>query len=237
MTLIHHPDGGSSEWYREDHCVLRWPMVAAGLIAPVAVIAIFVLGVVLQSAPLLLVMLIPIIFWIARGQLLLHWWPIGIRLRPDGVAIGGVRWAERHPGRRRRKASVLNQGYQVFSCPWDGVIWMWVETDPERLKDLRRHATYGRKPTPLGNLSVPFMTAALVIRVDPAAAMVPAIHPARNPLAVNYSSSGYRQDRWAVPTRHPDRLRKALASLPLPPGVVIAPDTADWSLGSDPKAP
>jgi hypothetical protein len=237
MNPAHNPDAGNSALYREDHCVLRWPMVAAGLIAPVAVIAIFVLGVVLQSAALLVVMLIPIIFWIARGQLLLHWWPIGIRLRQDGVAIGGVRWAERHPGKRRRKDSVLNQGYQVFSCPWDGVTRVWVETDPGRLKDLRRHATYGRKPTPLGNLSVPFMTAALVIRVDPAAATVPAIHPARNPLAANYASPGYPQDRWAVPTRHPDRLRKTLASLPLPPGTVIDPDTADWSLGPESKAP
>jgi hypothetical protein len=222
MTTAHNPDGDSSVWYREDHCVLRCPMVVAGLIAPVAVIAIFVLGVVLQSAVLLVVMLIPIIFWIARGQLLVHWWPIGIRPRP-GAAVGGVRWAERHPGKRHRKASVLNQGYQVFSCPWDGVIWTWVETDSERLKGLRRGAAHGRRRTPLGNLSVPFMTAALVIRVDPSVATVPAIHPARSPLAVNYSSLGYQQDRWAVPTRHPDRLRKALASRPLPPGVVIAP--------------
>jgi hypothetical protein len=64
----------------------------------------------------LIVMLIPIIFWIARGRLLLHWWPIGIRLRQDGVAIGGVRWAEQHPGKRRRKASVLDRGCQVFFC-------------------------------------------------------------------------------------------------------------------------
>jgi hypothetical protein len=80
------------------------------------------------------------------------------------------------------------------------------------------------------------MTAALVIRVGPAAAAVPAIHRARNPLAANYSSPDHHQDRWAVPTRHPDRLRKALASLPLPPGVVIDPDTADWSLGPDPQS-
>jgi hypothetical protein len=245
MTPARNPDSDSPVRYREDHCVLRWPMVAAGLIAPAVVIAAAVLAVVLQVTLhsqaafwiMLVVMMAALLTWIARGQLLPHWWPIGIRLHPDGIAIGGVRWAERHPGKRHRKDSVLNQGYQVFSCPWDGVTWVWVETDPERLKDLRRHATYGRKPTPLGNLSVPFMTAALVIRVDPAAATVPAIHPARNPLAANYASPGYPQDRWAVPTRHPDRLRKTLASLPLPPGTVIDPGTADWSLGPDPKAP
>jgi hypothetical protein len=219
MTQAHDP--GGSVWYREDRCVLRWPMVAAGLLAPAATIALLVLGIVLQSVPLLIVMVIPILFWAARGQLLVHWWPIGIRLRQDGVAIGGVRWAERHPGKIRRKASVLNQGYQVFSCPWDGVTAVWIETGPGQLKDLRRAATYGRTPTPLGNLAVPFMTAALVIRVDHAAAALPAIHRARNPLAVNYSADGYHQALWAVPTRHPERLREALNSLPLPTGVVI----------------
>jgi hypothetical protein len=221
MSPAHDPAGGDSAVYREDHCVLCWPLAAAGLIAPAVVIAAAVLAVVLQVVlrsqavfwVMLAVMMAALLFWTVCGQMLPHWWPIGIRLSPDGVAIGGVRWAERHPGRRRRKASVLNQGCQVFSCPWDGVIWMWVETDPGRLKDLRRHATYGRKPTPLGNLSVPFMTAALVIRVDTAAAVLPEIHPARNPLALNYSAPGHHQDRWAVPTRHPERLREALASL------------------------
>lgn len=227
--------GADDVLYREDHCVLCWPMIAAGLIAPVVVIAAAVLAVVLQVTlhsqaafwVMMAVMMAALLFWIARGQLLVHWWPIGIRLRQDAVSIGGVRWAERHPGKRHKKASVLNQGYQVFSCAWDDVTWIWVETDPEKLKALRRHATYGRKPTPLGNLSVPFMTAALVIRVDHEAADVPDIHRARNPLAANYSSSGYHQDRWVVPTRHPERLRQALATLPVPPGVVIDPAAAD----------
>jgi hypothetical protein len=172
---------------------------------------------------MLIVMMAALLFWIARGQLLVHWWPIGIRLNAEGVAIGGVRWAERHPGRTRRKASVLNQGYQVFSCPRDGVTSIWVETDPGRLKDLRRHATYGRRPTPLGNLSVPFMTAALVIEVRQPAATLPKIHRARNPLAVNYSSAGHHQSQWVVPTRHPGRLRAVLDSLPLLADAVIDP--------------
>lgn len=235
MNPAHEPDGTNSVLYQEDHCVLSAPMIAAGLVAPVVVIAAAVLAVVLQVTlhsqaafwVMMAVMMAALLFWIARGQLLVHWWPIGIRLRQDGVAIGGVRWAERHPGKRRKKASVLNQGYQVFSCPWDGVTWIWVETDPEKLKTVRRNATYGRRPTPLGNLSVPFMKAALIIRVDPAAADLPDIHRARNPLAVNYSSSGFNQDRWVVPTRHPERLRQALATLPVPPGVVIDPEIAD----------
>jgi hypothetical protein len=236
MSPVQHPGGDGSVWYWEDHCVLRWPLVAAGLIAPAATIVAAVLAVVLgvvsrSQTPfwvLFGVMMVALAVWMSpSGQLLPYWWPIGIRLRQDGVAIGGVRWAERHPGRRRRGATVLKQGYQVFSSPWDGVTWIWVETDRQRLKNLRRNATYGRKPTPLGKLSVPHMTAALVIRVDLAAAALPEIHRARNPLAVNYSEPGYHQNRWVVPTRHPDRLREALASLPLPPGTVIDPGTAE----------
>lgn len=71
------------------------------------------------------------------------------------------------------------------------------------------------------------MSAALVIRVEPEAADVPEIHRARNPLAANYSSPGYHQDRWVAPTRHPERLREALAALQLPPGVVLDAGTLD----------
>jgi hypothetical protein len=242
MTM-HSPHDNRTAWYREDHCVLRWPEVAAGLIAPVvalaAVILAIALQVILQSFAIFWVMMAVMaaasVFWIARGQLLVHWWPIGIRLGADGAAIGGVRWAERHPGSTRRKASVLNQGYQVFSCPWDGVTSLSVETDPGRLKDLRRHATYGRKPTPLGNLSVPFMTAALVIDVRQSAATLPRIHRARNPFAVNYSSDGHHQGQWVVPTRHPVRLREVLDRLPLAGDVVTGPEAMDPGAGPGPR--
>jgi hypothetical protein len=50
-----------------------------------------------------------------------------------------------------------------------------METDPDRLKDLRRDATYGRRRIPLGLLSVPFMAAALVIQLHTTAATLPEI--------------------------------------------------------------
>lgn len=243
MTPARNPDGNGTVWYREDHCALRWPMVLVGLIAPAVALAAAVLSVVLDAIlhssaifyAMFAVMAVAMSLWLVRGEFLMYWWPIGIRLSQDGVAIGGVRWAERHPGKRRRGATVLKQGYQVFFCPWDGVTSIWVETRPMWLKFARRNATYGRKPTPLGNLAVPFMTAALIIRVDPASASAPQIHRARNPLAANYSSPGYHQSGWVVPTRHPDRLQQVLASLPLPPGVVVDPATVAQSLQGDPQ--
>jgi hypothetical protein len=49
-----------------------------------------------------------------------------------------MRWAERHPGRTRHKATVPNQYSQVLSCSWEGVSGMSVETDYKRLKDAVR---------------------------------------------------------------------------------------------------
>ena len=74
-----------------------------------------------------------------------------------------------------------------------------------------------RKLTPLGNLAVPFMRAALVITVDTAQASVPEIRPATSLLWVNFPEPGYQQPIWISPTRRPAQLRRALAALPLPP--------------------
>jgi hypothetical protein len=91
------------------------------------------------------------------------------------------------------------------------------------IKVMIRHAAHGRRRTPLGNLAVPFMRAALVIMVDGDQCALPSITPARGPLSVNWSSPGFHQPLWVVPTRHPDELEAALATMPLPPGTVGDP--------------
>jgi hypothetical protein len=230
-------------YYAEDHCALRWPFLAAGLYVPLAVLALAVLAGVLPKLELIWVLLLLFVgiplatVWAARGQLLPYAWPAGIRLDADGVRIGGVRWAEKHPGRARRKPTVPHQYGQVFSCPWDGVQRIGVTRNHEAIKVMIRHAYYGRKPTPLGNLAVPFMRAALVIWVEQEHAAVPEIRPARGPLSVNWSSPGYHQPIWVIPTRHPGQLETALATLPLPAGTIgdpyagASPDitVAEWS--------
>ena len=226
------PGSRPPAYYAEDHCALNWRFVSAGLLAPVVVIAAIVAAVALDNAAswvLLGVMLLATMTWVAFGQMLPNAWPLGIRLDSDGLRVGGVRWAEQHPGRARRKATVPHQYGQVFACRWDGVQHIGVTRDRKAIKTAIRHAPHGIRRTPLGNLAVPFMRAAVVILVDLEQCTLPQIGPARGPLSVNWSSPGFHQRLWVVPTRHPAELEAALAALPLPPGTVgdPYPDTAD----------
>jgi hypothetical protein len=212
-------------YYAEDHCALNWRFVAAGLYGPIVALVAFVAAVALHSGAswaLLAVMLVALLPWFPFGQVLPYAWPVSMRLDSDGLRIGGVRWAERHPG-RRRKATVPHQYGQVFACGWDGVQRLGVTRDRKAIKVMIRHAAHGRRRTPLGNLAVPFMRAALVILVDRDHCALPQITPARGPLSVNWSSPGFHQPLWVVPTRHPAELEAALATMPLPPGTVGDP--------------
>jgi hypothetical protein len=212
--------------YAENHCALRWPLVWSGLYAPLLGIALAVLSVAYRSWIFFAAFMISFAFWpFMRGMMLPYLRPTGIRIGPEGVRIGGVRWAERHPGRVRggRKTVVIWQCAQVFACPWDGVASIGVTTNRRAIKILIRRAYYGRKLTPLGNLASPFMRAALVMRVELDMAQLPKIRPDRNPLGINYSSPGYHQPLWVVPTRHPKKLAAALTLLPLFAGTVGDP--------------
>jgi hypothetical protein len=212
-------------YYAEDHCALNWRFVAAGLCGPIVAAVAFVAAVALHSGvswALLAVMLLALLPWFPFGQVLPYAWPVSMRLDSNGLRIGGVRWADRHPG-RRRKATVPHQYGQVFACGWDGVQRLGVTRDRKAIKVMIRHAAHGRRRTPLGNLAVPLMRAALVIVVDQDHCAVPSIKPARGPLSVNWSSPGFHQPLWVVPTRHPDELEAALATMPLPPGTVGDP--------------
>jgi hypothetical protein len=214
-------------YYAEDHCALRWPLVTTGLYAPLLALAVVVTAFATQETvlywPSFAFLGLGFVAWSSSRERLSYVWPTGIRLDSAGVRIGGVRWAERHPGRTHRrkvKATVPWQCAQVFACPWEGVVGLGVTTSRDLTREAIRRAYHGRKPTPLGNLSAPFMRAALVIVVRREHARVPGIGPARGPLFVNWSSPGYHQPVWIVPTRHPGQLKAALAAMPLPAGVI-----------------
>jgi hypothetical protein len=219
-------------YYAEDHCALNWRFVSAGLLAPAVVVAAAAAAIALHSGvswALLAVTAVALLTWIAFGQVLPYAWPLGMRLDPDGLRIGGVQWAERHHGRARRKATVPHQYGQVFACRWDGVQHIGVTRDRKAIKTMIRHASHGIRRTPLGNLAVPFMRAAVVILVDREQCTLPDVTPARGLLSANWSSPGFHQPLWVVPTRHPAELEAALDALPLPPGTVgdPYPGTAD----------
>ena len=104
--------------YAEDQGALRWPLLAAGLAAPVIALACAVAAIVLQNVPLLVVCLLALAVWMVRGQLLPYVWPAGIRLADEGVRIGAVRWADEYPGRTHPRPTVPHQWSQEFRCPW-----------------------------------------------------------------------------------------------------------------------
>jgi len=154
----------------------------------------------------------------------------GIQITPEGVAIGGIRFAERHSLKaRRRRAVVPLQHSQVFSCPWNGIREIYVEEDRRWLRKAARRAVYGRGRTELGNLSVRWMRAALVMRVDLRVAALPEIRRTgysiwseilfdEEPSSIwnqwrfwRQTGSGFHQELWIAPTRRPAELRAVLA--------------------------
>jgi hypothetical protein len=223
-----HASRGTA-FYAEDHCALNWRFLTAGVYGPAAGIAIVVAGLTSGREAFFLIglifFMITLAAWVVcSGDWVRYGWPAGIRLDGTGVRIGGAAWTESHPGRSRaRLATVPRQYSQVFTCPWSGVLSIGVTRDRALLKLMNRRAYRGRKLTPLGNLAVPFMRAALVIWVDEAEARVPDIRPASGLMWVNYPEAGYRQPVWVVPTRRPADLEGALNLLPLPAGTVRDP--------------
>src|ERR1700722_7760093 len=114
---------GASNGYAEDHSALTWPLLTTGLYAPALAIALFIAALIVQAPALYWsafgILLVTVAAWVVTSaSFLQYFWPLGIRLNADGLRIGGVRWAERHPGRTRAsKATVPKQYSQVFGCP------------------------------------------------------------------------------------------------------------------------
>ncbi len=210
-------------YYAEDHSALRWPLLAAGLAAPVIALACAAAVIVSQNEALLVVCLPALAVWLVRGQLLPYVWPAGIRLDDRGVRIGAVRWAAKHPGRAHPRPTVPRQWSQEFRCPWPAVQRIGVVTDRQVIKAMIRYSPHARKRAPLGNLATPFMRAALVIWVDNDQAVTPEFRPARGLLAAGWSRPGFAQPLWVAPTRHPRLLGAGLKKVPLPAGTIAEP--------------
>lgn len=136
----------------------------------------------------------------------------GIQVTPEGVAIGGIRFAERRSLKaRRRRAIVPLQHSQVFFCPWNGIREIYVEEDRGWLRKAAGRAVYGHGRTELGNLSVQWMRAALVVRVDLSVAALPEIRRNQSTFwFAQQKGTGFQQELWIAPTRRPAELRRVL---------------------------
>ena len=106
----------------------------------------------------------------------------------------------------------------------------YVEEDRRRLRKAARRAVYGAGRTELGNLSVWWMRAALVVRVDLRVEVLPEIRRAGSSIWSEIRSDeepppsiwwrlwfprrkgrGFHQELWIAPTRRPAELRVVLA--------------------------
>lgn len=217
------PPTGTATLYSEDRCALRWPLWILGVALPAAglawLIGLAIGGQFALAFPGVLVFDVGVL-----GSLSL-WsnWPTGIRIDTEQIRIGGIRHAERRARRHTRPPSkppeIAAQRYQVFTCPRRAIRRITVLSDPADLRELRRQARrYGRRSSatmvPAGFLQAPFMRGALLIYLDPHALNTQRFRP-------SYSGSGIRahaspSPTWLAPTRHPAKLRAALAQLPGP---------------------
>lgn len=198
--------------YAEDHCALRWPLLLFGTGMPLIVVLFVVLQGVTGNDSFFPLYAVAIFLWALFGASGLKYWPTGIRLDLDGVRIGRVRHAERHPGWYPMKPIMPSlQAYRVFYCPWQGVRAVAIVTDRKELRRIRKRSSMVPKGSGLtakgyllGMLVPPHMRAALVVQIDPEVAEFPQIQRRYRALI------GTQSTIWVAPTRHPDRIRAAL---------------------------
>lgn len=211
--------------YQERHSALRWPLLACGLGAPVAGVMVGLLfAVAVNRQWIIAAVALPFFapFAISIG-LLYRNWPTGIRIDRSTVTIGAIGSSRAV----RRTPTVSHQAWAVFTCPLANVRSARVVTDPREIRLLKKSPQYytltnrwgGRLAMThcrLGVLSAPFMRAALVLDFDAAEGTEPKVRPAR----YYTNGKGGRMSvvikpapghTWVVPTRHPERLRRALA--------------------------
>jgi len=213
--------------YTEAHSALNGPLLAWYLLAPVAAEAACLIAGLASGQPWFFIIMgwlfVPVLIW---SSLLYRNWPTGIRLDEAGISIGAISSDQA----ARRTPTVNHQTWGLFTCPWPAVEGIRVVTDRaelRRMKNSPRYYTFtnrwggkrGMSHCNIGVLASPFMRAALVIDIDPAAVTASEIRPAR--FYDNYLHgyfSRLTQPRlspvWVAPTRHPEGLHRALNGVP-----------------------
>lgn len=206
-----------TELYRERGCARGGPLMLWGIVAPVALLIVAVVGVVEKLVPVYLVGGAGFLLClIVPTKLLLRSWPSGIVVDTDGITVGAV------GPKARRVVAPTTQARGRFRVSWADVSRVDVVATRTELAGIWKlaNATAGVKPARLrrgpysagqgfsfveGLLPVWGMRAALVITLrDPDVGERPAYRAVRG-------QGHVRRAVWASPTRRPDELRAALA--------------------------
>ena len=217
--------------YLEAHSALNGPLLAYGLLPPLAAVGCLILGVTTsQSWPFDLLGVF-IGLTLVSVSLLYRNWPTGIRVDETGITIGAVRSAQA----ARRKPTVSHQSWGLYTCPWPAVLDVRIVTDQDELRQMKNSPRFltltnrwsrkaGMEHCNIGVLASPCMRAALVIEVNPSTVTAAGIRPAR--FYTNYKDGQFShlvQPRlsptWVVPTRHPAALSAALQTAPASRGL------------------
>lgn len=213
--------------YLEAHSALSAPLLALGLLPPAGALA--GLAVALTAGQTWLFGLVGALIAVTLISvgLLYRNWPTGVLVDQRGISIGAVRSRQA----ARRTPTVNHQSWGLCACPWPAVRSVRVVTDRTELRQMRNQPQFhtltnrwsgkrGLRYCNIGVLSAPFMRAAVLIEVNPAAVTTSAIRPAR--FYTNGTDGQFShlvQPRpsptWVAPTRHPGKLSAALQALPV----------------------
>ena len=212
--------------YEERRSAQRWPLVLPAVLGTVLIVGGLVLALASQAAVFALASLVGLLLWtFTNGNEYFRYRRTGIRITTKRLTIGAVTLVD---SRDPALGSVTRLGKCAFSCDWEGVKALAVVADPNTIATMRTRTGARVDGVPkvvthkLGHMVPPYAKAVLVISVDHDIAGFPEEHARRN--VVNLQSP-----TWIVPTRQPELLRKALASLPpAASGNVLRPLNYQW---------
>lgn len=229
MTASASPGDTPPVYYAEDRSAINGPLVFHTVFWPLLVIACMAAAVSVQSFVFAIPAFVALVIWYKSSITLFGLFvcrPVGIRIDAAGIRIGGLQRAARLASRSKKSwtSAPVQQRREVFFCPWDAVQNVTVVTDKKELKKLRReNQDFGsgkvNEVVALGRLWSPLMRAALVINLDPDQAHFPRVLERGEELhkktgTYTNKRGSFRSPVWLAPTRHPEKLRDVLSSLP-----------------------
>lgn len=222
------PGTGTRLAYREDHCGARWPVPFNAVLGWFLMIGFGIamniphlsgLGIIAAAGALLgLLMTAALEFGMS----------IGIRIDREKIQIGGMTRRDRRlrngkwPPRKPLRATEHNKA--VFTCPWEGVRSLYLLTDKEEIRHIRRDLKKFQRATPAPRIPLGalyqawFVKAELVITHN-------AIDAVSDPAEFRTAWAQYgrikpvQSPTWMIPTRNPEALRAALEQIPGAPPV------------------
>lgn len=204
--------------YEERRSAQRWPLVVPAAVGSLLLVGVPVVALATLNAVVAFEMVPVFALWLIVGgkQYLLHR-HTGIQFTTRRIAIGAVDLMDKRPDPLRPKFKLASLGSAAYTCAWEDVLSLRIETDRKVIKNIRLDpgnlgnsqstALSPRVTRRLGFVVPPYAKAVLLIHVRVESAHFPELVAGRR-------LANIESPIWAVPTRRPKELAKALASFP-----------------------